>query len=115
MPTTSEAQGLGGDSGSAMFHKEDGAWKLAGLTSRRHTESGQPDVTSTAVYGNLTFAADLSFYASQIYAITAIPEVGSFAFLERLPRSPMHGSCGASPAAKWSKMACRIARINPAP
>jgi hypothetical protein len=77
VPTASEAQGLGGDSGSAMFHKEGGVWKLAGLTFAIGTEPGQPDITSTAVYGNVTFAADLSFYASQIYAITAIPEVGS--------------------------------------
>jgi hypothetical protein len=78
MPTSSEAQALDGDSGSAIFHKEGGVWKLAGLTFATGNITGQPDPTLNAVYGNLTFGADLSFYASQIYAITAIPEVGSF-------------------------------------
>jgi len=33
---------------------------------------GQPDVTVTPVYGNVTFSADLSYYSPQIMSI--IPE-----------------------------------------
>jgi hypothetical protein len=78
LATESEAQGLGGDSGSAIFHKANGQWVLAGVTHAISVFEDQPDVGLTAVYGNLTFAADLSVYRDQILAITAIPEVGSF-------------------------------------
>jgi hypothetical protein len=79
VPTASEAQALSGDSGSAMFYNEAGVWKLAGLIYAVGSEDpDQPDVTLNAVYGNVTLAADLSFYASQIYAITAIPELSGF-------------------------------------
>jgi hypothetical protein len=77
--TTSETQGMGGDSGSAIFHKVEDSWVLAGLTFAVGLFEGQPGSSSTAVFGNTTFAADLSVpeYRNQILAITAIPEVGS--------------------------------------
>jgi hypothetical protein len=77
--TPSEAQAMGGDSGSAVFYKDGPTWVLAGTTYAVDIFTGQPGGTSTAVYGNTTFAADLSnpTYRSQILAITAIPELGS--------------------------------------
>jgi hypothetical protein len=41
--------------------------------------SGQPDPGANAIYGNLTYAADLAFYRSQIVAI--VPEPSSLAIL----------------------------------
>lgn len=68
-----EAQGATGDSGSAVFYNNGGSWELSGITLAIARYSGQPG--DTAVYGNDTFMADLSFYRGQILAI--IPEPGS--------------------------------------
>jgi hypothetical protein len=78
LATTSEAQGLSGDSGSAAFQKVAGSWLLAGLTHSIAVFEDQPNVGQTAVYGNLTFIADLSVYRDQIIDITSIPELGGF-------------------------------------
>jgi hypothetical protein len=75
--TAAEAQGMFHDSGSAMFSKENGAWVLSGMTHAVSLYSNQPGGTFTAVYGNLTFAADLSVYGDQIMAII-VPELGAF-------------------------------------
>jgi len=79
--TPSEAQALSSDSGSAVFVKEGANWVLAGVTHAILLFEDQPDVGFTAVYGNLTLAADLAAYRNQILAITAIPEVSSFVLL----------------------------------
>ena len=81
--TPSEAQGMAGDSGSAVFHKVGDTWVLAGMTWAVDLYEGQSGGSSTAVYGNQTLAADLSVptYRSRILAITAIPELGSIWFL----------------------------------
>jgi hypothetical protein len=71
--TPSEAQAQGGDSGSAAFHKNGANWELAGITHAIALFTDQPNLT--AVYGDLTFFADLSAYRSQILAITAVPEL----------------------------------------
>lgn len=70
-----EAQGATGDSGSGVFYNNGGNWELSGITLAIAVFSGQPG--STAVYGNDTFIADLSFYRNQI--LTIIPEPGSAA------------------------------------
>jgi hypothetical protein len=81
--TASEAQALFHDSGSAMFTKEGDAWVLAGMTHAISIFSNQPAVMEGsntvyhAVFGNLTFAADLSVYGDQIMAII-VPELGGF-------------------------------------
>jgi hypothetical protein len=75
--TAAEAQGMFHDSGSAMFSKENGAWVLSGMTHAVSLYSNQPGGTFTAIYGNLTFAADLSVYGDQIMAII-VPELGGF-------------------------------------
>ena len=68
-----EMQAVAGDSGGGLFYKNGTDWELAGILMAVGTSSGQPD--DTAVYGNLTHAADLSRYRDQIVAI--IPEPGT--------------------------------------
>ena len=77
--TEHEAQAQGGDSGSAAFWKEDGQWVLAGITHAVEIEPNQPFGTGSALYTNLTFMADLSFYRSQILA--TIPEASGAALV----------------------------------
>lgn len=70
-----ESQAALGDSGSGVFILNGGNWELAGIALAVGGFSGQPD--NTAVFGNETYYADLSFYRSQI--LTIIPEPGSAA------------------------------------
>jgi hypothetical protein len=72
---SSECQAAYGDSGGAVFRKDDTSWQLAGIMLGVAGYSGQP--TNTAVYGNRTFSADLSIYRDQIVTITAVPEPGT--------------------------------------
>ena len=67
-----EAQGATYDSGGGVFTENAGDWELAGLMLTVIPASDQPG--STAVFGNLTLAADLSLYADQITTTAAIPE-----------------------------------------
>lgn len=67
---TNEAQGATGDSGGAMFYQNGSTWELVGIMGAIGTYSGQP--SSTAVFGNVTYAASIPAYYSAI--ITAIPE-----------------------------------------
>jgi hypothetical protein len=71
-PST-EAQAAYGDSGGAIFRKNGSAWELSGLILTVEGYSGQPDPGANAIYGNLTYAADLSFYRSQIVALVPEP------------------------------------------
>lgn len=71
LPTPHEAQVANGDSGGALFIKSGQTWELAGiLTARSSDPACQPD--RSAIYGNRTYAADLSFYLDQIDAITSV-------------------------------------------
>lgn len=74
-----QAQGVVGDSGGAVFLDDIDEWKLAGMMFAISTFENQPGGTQTAVYGNGTFIADLSFYSPQILAI--IPEPATAATL----------------------------------
>ena len=67
-----QAQGATYDSGGGVFIDNGGSWELAGIMLTTSGFSGQP--SSTAVFGNRTYSADLSTYSSQIAATTAIPE-----------------------------------------
>lgn len=67
-----EAQGVTGDSGGGVFRLNGGSWELAGMMFAVATYETQPGGSQTAVPGNLTSIADLSYYREQIYA--AIPE-----------------------------------------
>lgn len=77
-PST-EAQAAYGDSGGGIFHKNGSAWELSGLILTVEGYSGQPDPGANAIYGNLTYAADLAFYRPQIMAL--VPEPSSLAIL----------------------------------
>ena len=71
---TSEAQAVVGDSGGPVFVKNGGQWELAGIMVAVAAFSGQPSPGLTAVFGNVTYMADLSFYREQI--VTVVPEPG---------------------------------------
>jgi len=71
--TANEAQGSPGDSGGAVFYKNGATWELIGIVDATASYIGQPDFT--AVFGDLTYAASLPTYRSQIVA--TIPEPGS--------------------------------------
>jgi hypothetical protein len=66
-----EAQAAEGDSGAAAFVKNGSSWELAGVIFAIDMFVGQP--ASSALYGNHTFAVDLSFYRSAILDITTRP------------------------------------------
>jgi hypothetical protein len=70
--TTHESQGAPGDSGGGVFAKQGGSWELAGIMYLIGLYDGQ--VANSALYGNWTGAADLSFYRDEILELTAIPE-----------------------------------------
>ena len=70
---TEEGQGVLGDSGGAVFSWDGvSTWTLSGMMHAIGGYDNQPAYTALA--GQLTFAADLSFYRSQILTITQIPE-----------------------------------------
>ena len=64
-----ECQAAAGDSGGAAFVKRKGQWELVGVIISIDSFPGQPG--STAVYGNMTFYADLTVYRDQI--VTTVP------------------------------------------
>jgi hypothetical protein len=64
--TSDECQATGGDSGSGVFQKSGAAWQLVGMTDLVSEASNQP--ANTSVYGNSTYAAQISTYRSQILA-----------------------------------------------
>jgi hypothetical protein len=70
-PTPFESTVGIGDSGGAAFVKRDGRWELAGVLFAAKTWSDQP--ARTALYGNITYAADLSVYREQIESIVKRP------------------------------------------
>lgn len=69
--TEYESQAATGDSGGAVFLSRDGHWELAGVMFAASTFGEQ--VSSTALYGNVTYVADLSVYRDQILALIADP------------------------------------------
>jgi hypothetical protein len=66
-----EAQAANGDSGGAIFVRNRASWELAGIMTAIGTwgECNQ----GAALYGNLTYAADLSRYLDQIREVTDVP------------------------------------------
>lgn len=69
--TPHEAQATSGDSGGAVFSKSGSVWKLIGIITAT-TALGQCN-SERALYGNLTYSADLSFYLDQIEATIQVP------------------------------------------
>jgi hypothetical protein len=66
--TPHEAQAVVGDSGGAVFVSNRGRLELAGIMIVRSQHPGQPEAAS--LFGNRTFAADLSVYRDQLVALT---------------------------------------------
>jgi hypothetical protein len=66
--TEHEAQAVVGDSGGAVFVRRRGGFALAGVMIVRSEHPGQPE--GAALFGNRTFAADLSAYRDQLVALT---------------------------------------------
>jgi hypothetical protein len=62
-----EAQAVDRDSGSAVFRKNGSQWELIGVVNTIFTFTNQP--SPTAVYGDYTSFADLTFYRNQILSI----------------------------------------------
>jgi hypothetical protein len=67
--TPHEAQAALADSGGGVFAQEHGRWVLAGVMLSISQYDGQP--SRSAVYGNLTYSADLSHYRGEILAVTS--------------------------------------------
>lgn len=92
-----EGQVVYGDSGGGLFVKQSGNWNLAGIIIAQEVYSGQPSLT--AVIGNVSYFADLSYYAPQINLVvvpepgggaslgTGVAVLGAFAFMRRRPRA----------------------------
>jgi Trypsin-like peptidase domain len=78
--TPHEAQAAVGDSGGAVFVKERGKWRLAGVLYGVVGSDKQPP--ETALYGNFTLSADLARYRAQIEKLTGKP-------MEHRPPKPM--------------------------
>ena len=74
--TAFESQAVTNDSGSGLFIDHGAGWELAGTIVTVGTFPGQPggnNGASTAVFGNLTYAIDLSAYADTINGIVPEP------------------------------------------
>ena len=56
-----------GDSGGGFFVRDGAAWKLGGVSFALGTYAGQP--SNTSLYGNVTYAVDLSYYRAKVLAI----------------------------------------------
>jgi len=69
--TTHEAQAVVGDSGGPVFLKNGTVWELAGTLFAVNGYDGQP--ANSSVFGNQSYAADLSYYRSQILGWVSTP------------------------------------------
>ena len=69
VPIEEMAQAVNGDSGGAVFHKQDDVWELVGLIHSINLLERQPDGTRTAIFLNETMSADLHFYVEKIREI----------------------------------------------
>jgi hypothetical protein len=79
---STQAQAVVGDSGGGVFRKNGTDWELAGIMLAVGGFDGQPNPGENAVFGNVTYIADLSYYAPQINAtIATVPEPGSLGLL----------------------------------
>ncbi|MGJ8653893.1 MAG: hypothetical protein ACSHX8_11510 [Opitutaceae bacterium] len=80
--TAYESQAVTNDSGSGLFIDNGSGWELAGTIVTVGLHSGQPGGNggaNNALFGNETYALDLSVYADEIYGL--IPEPRRAAFL----------------------------------
>lgn len=74
-----ESQAVFGDSGGAAFYKNGPIWELAGMIHAVAPFENQPGRTNTAVFGNLTYAAQVSSYGELLLSIADFqPAAGDF-------------------------------------
>ena len=77
--TAFEAQAVLNDSGSGVFAYQGSGWKLAGTIVTVANFNNQPNGSKSALYGNLTYAIDLSTHAAEINGyLSPVPEWSSF-------------------------------------
>jgi hypothetical protein len=74
-----EFQAADGDSGGGLFTCNGSEWELCGLMMAIGVYQGQPG--DTAVYGNYTYAVDLSRYYDQLTTAMTTPEPASLVLL----------------------------------
>ncbi|MFP8878809.1 MAG: thrombospondin type 3 repeat-containing protein [Myxococcota bacterium] len=84
--TSYESQATSGDSGGALFVENAGKWELAGLLFATAGFVGQP--ASTSLYGNLTYAADISAYRSAILSVTQTSDLDGDGVLDPSDNCP---------------------------
>lgn len=70
LPTPHECQAATGDSGGAVFVPSGSDWVLAGVLIAVSTFDKQP--SGTALFGNLTWQADLSAYRDDILDVVSV-------------------------------------------
>ncbi|MBN1942359.1 MAG: trypsin-like serine protease [Phycisphaerae bacterium] len=70
-----EFQAADGDSGGGLFSFNGSEWELCGLMMAVGIYGSQPD--ETAVFGDYTYAVDLSRYYDQLTTVMAMPEPAS--------------------------------------
>jgi hypothetical protein len=66
--TTDEAQATAGDSGGAVFQLVNSTWQLVGMID----EIGTQVSSNAAVYGDVTYSADISTYRNQIISLAGL-------------------------------------------
>jgi len=74
---SNEAQAVVGDSGGGVFRFNGGSWELSGMMYAVNLYENQPNGAESAVDGDQTLIADLSYYSPQILGI--IPEPSTMA------------------------------------
>ena len=73
------AQAVTGDSGGGVFQENGGVWELVGLIHAIGLKENQPQRAASAIFGGVTFLAELQDYADQIRSIADFePEPGDF-------------------------------------
>lgn len=99
-----ESLAVQGDSGGAAFIKRGGQWELAGILFAQSGFVGQP--SNTAVFGQESFAVELSFYHDEILAVITPPAI---------PAIPVAGVIGLAGAiavlAHWALRARRSGAV----
>ena len=76
-----EAQAVAGDSGGAVFSFDGNSWELSGMMFAVSEFEMQPGGTSSAIFGQETAIADLSYYREEILSIIPEPSAAVLALL----------------------------------
>jgi hypothetical protein len=72
-----EAQAVSGDSGGAVLFQVGSDWVLTGMMVAVGTFDNQPSGAASAVLGDITASADLTYYRDQILQIIPEPSIPS--------------------------------------